>query len=478
MSLVDDYLVEDYKIQCAKINLVKVADDTMNPENQGKMLISGPGYFHVRSNGAITFRIYNEIPVNNEIIHEWNNPIEAADKHYVIAYDYTGKRWIAQKPSLTNISNFLPTRIFPVLGETRRLESSIDINGNDSKGTANGYGIYYREIVKLPYSEIVSQKIQTGDIVKKERLIRTILPVFLEKTEIKLEKEIDEKYFYMHGIYPVDIQENFFDQCLIDALNYCTSSMLKPRLITHFEKSKIKIFINNTNHVLQNEQAILPNILPSWNTKNLEHGPKPELRFSNAFAAYLKYCMRQRKKDEDSNYRNISTIFENLCLSSSESPYNLAESLCIGCEYCFNLLTRDVKFSSINGTVIQELISNIPQEFFHQHHLDKSQIERIRSTLLLLQYPSAGMKLGFLVRHQVITKKQSQAWQAIRNKLLHGSVLSGMSTMKFTQCIVHLIFMFYRLTYQLIGYEGECYDFDDTSNKYKIIDFHLAKFES
>lgn len=38
--------------------------------------------------------------------------------------------------------------------------------------------------------------------------------------------------------------------------------------------------------------------------------------------------------------------------------------------------------------------------------------------------------------------------------------------------------MFYRLTYQLIGYEGDCFNYDVVEAAYKIEEFHYADLTS
>lgn len=58
MSIID-YLAEDYKIQCSNIKVMEISDNVeSNQKDKYLELYSGPGYFHIKSNGTITFWIY------------------------------------------------------------------------------------------------------------------------------------------------------------------------------------------------------------------------------------------------------------------------------------------------------------------------------------------------------------------------------------------------------------------------------------
>lgn len=467
MSIID-YLAEDYKIQCSKIEIRKSSDHSV--------LISGPGYLHVKANGIITFRIYNEITIDKELFREWNS-MEHPYKHYIVALDYSGNKWVGKQPDIIVVSDFLGNNQFPILGNTSQLEGSIEnLNGSDSnseKEICREYSIYYREIVKIPYCSYVEQKTVTDGATINHRLKQTVLPISFKEKVITLQKHIDDKYFYMHGEYPAAVQEDDFDQLLNDCLNFCTSSLLRPRLIVHFYKNKIQFLINNT---FKNRTQVLPNILPSAYTQKLVAGERRSTRFSRAFIAYLNFRLLKGKAEKDVGYRDIGTIFANICASSLKSPFNFAESLCIGCEYCFNLLTKDVQFPKINKSQKQALEQCITEHFSDQ--LDESQISRVKGILSLLLNPSTKMKLDYLKEHQVITNAQLKAWNVIRNKLLHGSVLHDKTQVDFANNIALLLCMFYRLTYQLIGYEGDCFDYDVGEGAYKIVGFHYADLTS
>lgn len=321
-----DYLAEDYRIQCPKIEVRNSSDDSIS--------ISGPGYFHIKANGIIGFRIYNEVPIDNKFFQNWN-AIKDSQKYYIAALDYSGNKWIGKQPDIIEVSDFFRHNQFPVLGNIRLLESSIESpNGSDSnieEDIYRGYGIYYREIVKIPYCSSVEQKTEAGGTVIRERLKQTILPISFQGKVVTLQKDIDDKYFYMHGLYPTGVRENDFDRVLIDCLNYCTSSMLSPRLVAHFYNNRIQFLINNT---FKNRTQILPNILSSTYTKEPVGREYFFARFSNAFTSYLRFRLLQENAEKSVGYQDIGTVFDNLCASSLESPFNFAESLCIGCEYC------------------------------------------------------------------------------------------------------------------------------------------------
>lgn len=388
-----------------------------------------------------------------------------------LAEDYLGQRGIGKEPVIIASLDQILLKQFPIRGETKQL--CISIKRHNSKSIANGFGIYYCEAANIPYSKSAMQKIESEGNTKRQKSASTILPVQYGRQKLELEKDIDDKYFYMHGLYPEDVEKDDFDRILTDCLNYCTSSILMPRLIVHYYDNKICFYINDT---FRNRMQIIPNVLASGRFNKSEVTENASARFSRAFSAYLNFRLLKGKAEKDVGYRDIGTIFANICASSLESPFNFAESLCIGCEYCFNLLTKDVQFPQINKSQKQALEQCITEHFSNQ--LDESQISRIKGILSLLLNPSTKMKLDYLKEHQVITNVQLKAWNVIRNKLLHGSVLHDKTQVDFASNIVLLLCVFYRLIYQLIGYEGDCFNYDVGEGAYKIVEFHYADLTS
>lgn len=467
------YLAEDYKIQCSNIKVMEIPDNVeCNQKDKHLELCSGPGYFHIKSNGTITFWIYNQKSLNINIAFK-ETPVQKIRKRYIIAEDYSGQIWVGKEPVIIASLDQILLKQFPIRGEIKQLRSSIKMINSKSKSIANGFGIYYREVVSIPYSKSAVQKIESEDSTKRLKSVLTILPVQYGRQNLKLERNIGDKYFYMHGLYPEDVQKDDFDRILIDCLNYCTSSILVPRLIVHYYDNKSCFYINDT---FRNRIQIIRNILTSSRFNKSEVTENASARFSRAFSAYLNFRLLKGKAEKDVGYRDIGTIFANICASTLESRLNFAESLCIGCEYCFNLLTKDVQFPKINKSQKQALEQCITENFSDQ--LDKSQILRVKGILSLLLNPSAKMKLDYLKEHQVITNAQLKAWNVIRNKLLHGSVLHDKTQVDFASNIALLLCMFYRLTYQLIGYEGDCFNYDVVEGAYKIEKFHYADLTS
>lgn len=62
-----------------------------------------------------------------------------------------------------------------------------------------------------------------------------------------------------------------------------------------------------------------------------------------------------------------------------------------------------------------------------------------------------------------------QVWLKYRPKLSHGHTLYEANIEEVEKEIAQLICMFYRLVYQIIGYEGDCIDFDENENSFKYV---------
>lgn len=97
MSIID-YLAEDYQIQCSNIKVMEISDNVeSNQKDKYLELYSGPGYFHIKSNGTITFWIYNQKSLDINIVLK-KTPVQKIRKRYIIAEDYLGQRGIGKEP--------------------------------------------------------------------------------------------------------------------------------------------------------------------------------------------------------------------------------------------------------------------------------------------------------------------------------------------------------------------------------------------
>ena len=144
------------------------------------------------------------------------------------------------------------------------------------------------------------------------------------------------------------------------------------------------------------------------------------------------------------------------------------EALCIGCEYCFNKIVNPCEMSTISKKFLDK-IENYIKSISDEFDIDTYQQNRIISFIGGLTYPAPRQKLKLLVEKNIITQKQMQVWLKYRPKLSHGHTLYEANIEEVEKEIAQLICMFYRLVYQIIGYEGDCIDFDENENSFKYV---------
>lgn len=129
-----------------------------------------------------------------------------------LAEDYLGQRGIGKEPVIIASLDQILLKQFPIRGETKQL--CVSIKRHNSKSIANGFGIYYCETANIPYSKSAMQKIESEGNTKRQKSASTILPVQYGRQKLELEKDIDDKYFYMHGLYSEDVEKDDFDRIL------------------------------------------------------------------------------------------------------------------------------------------------------------------------------------------------------------------------------------------------------------------------
>lgn len=302
--------------------------------------------------------------------------------------------------------------------------------------------LYYIQYPEFYYTSKTESETKINGEAVRHKYWRNQGTFNFRERKITLEKSLDEDYFMISAQYWDESLAPNVEVWLQEALDFCTASIVMPRLILRKIDNMEKITLLDTTF---NMIELLPS--PFVNVSGAQ-------LLTYAFSCYLEYCLNKEPLDNDLTLTSLNVLH-----SSKGSGSNFLEILCIACEHCFNEITEDFVKSDFDGDKIDYLKKAIKQ--LDANIFSSDQKNRMAGLLKLLEKPSSNQKMRFLLRNGIITKNQMTTWNSYRNILSHGGNADSSDKLSSVRnAAVELLYMFYRLIYQIIGYSGACFEYD------------------
>lgn len=441
------YLRRKVHIDCKNIQAV-TADD------EEKLLFEGPGFIEICENGCIKYKMYNRVKLTGQSIKYLNFNISNLREFCRLkAEEYDGIIWYGDTWLCTSWGSDF-NGCFVITGNIDQMETVIDYGNYKKAYPVSTYSIYYLDYPRIPFTETLKTHVELGGRVIRQSYRKNLIKVNFHGRDISLEESIDQDYLRIYGKYDYNLGVSSFGKWLMESLNFCVASILVPRMIVKYLDDSIEVFIKETRG--------------DWRCSLIAPFMSDEQSgsFKKAFCSYMNYCA----KNDNIKFSllELSEVFLNICHASNSSQQNFMEALCIGCEYCFNKIVNPCEMSTISKRFLDK-IENYIKSISDEFDIDTYQQNRIISFIGGLTYPAPRQKLKLLVEKNIITQKQMQVWLKYRPKLSHGHTLYEANIEEVEKEIAQLICMFYRLVYQIIGYEGDCIDFDENENSFKYV---------
>lgn len=444
MFLIKPYLQKEFQIECSHMQAVL----TENGSTTEKILFEGPGIIRFSSQGTISFKMFNHIPANQESEKYLNIFSIGDDNHQCLlrAHDYAGYEWVGW------------TNLFCSIWADPRSDFLIDGRLNSITAVIIGAKylsyqeitpacyLYYVQYPELHYTSITESETKINGKAVRHKHWGNQSSFNFRGKKITLGKSLDEDYFMISAQYWDESLAPNVEVWLQEALDFCTASIAKPRLILRKMDNMEKITLLDTTF---NTIELLPS--PFVNVSGAQ-------LLTYAFSCYLEYCLNEEPLDS-LEFNDLTLTFLNVLHSSKGSGSNFLETLCIACEHCFDEITEDFVKSDFDGDKIDYLKKAIKQ--LDANIFSSDQKNRMTGLLKLLEKPSPNQKMRFLLRNGIITKDQMTIWNSYRNILSHGGNADSSDKLSSVRnAAAELLYMFYRLIYQIIGYSGACFEYD------------------
>lgn len=438
-SLPEMYVGKHIEIDCVDIEIHRFED------NQPP-IFKGPGVIMGDKAGRLSYKVYNQIPVNEEIISylkqisEENDPKKTNLHLFAKAYD--SMEWSGgwSIPAL-NIFQALKPYIL-IKGDFDQLSSRVvKIEG---ERLSNCTELVFASQVDFPFAGTVGISAFHGEEVISTSFRRDHHEVTLDDAVIKFQESYDESRLHVIASNGDRFTPPYVENWITEAMTFVTARSVYPRMtIRHFEKDAL-VFVRATPKSTESEMP------PPFSG-----GPDTHDAFWKAFCAYLSNC----KSAQQFEPLEMTKGFSELCLASKGTLQGFLISLSVYIEFCVNLI-----FSSTEGNTTEEdeYKKKLEDLLLHVSGWDRDDIirDRAKGLLSMLHTPSLLNRLDVLVNEGVITETQKKVWRKARPYLAHGNLIDFKREEEFLHIRNHLISMVYRLMLRIVRYKGLVLDYD------------------
>jgi hypothetical protein len=438
-TLPEKYVGKQIEIDCVDVEIHRFED------NQPP-IFKGPGVIIGDKAGRLSYKVYNQIPVTQEIfaylkqIIEENDPRKTNLRLFAKAYD--GMEWNGgwSIPALNIFQALQPYLL--VRGDFDQLASRVaKIEG---ERLSNCTELVFANHVDLPFAGTVRINAFHGEEVISTSFRRDHHEVTLDDSIIKFQESSDESRLHVIASNGDRFTPPYVENWITEAMTFITARLVYPRMtIRHFEKDAL-VFIRATP---RSTESGMP---PPFSGGRATHDA-----FWKAFCAYLSNC----KSAQQFEPLEMTKGFSELCLASKGTLQGFLISLSVYIEFCVNLI---FSLSEANTTEEDEYKKKVKDLVQHVSGWDRDNTirNRAKGLLSMLYAPSLPNRMDVLVNEGVITETQKNVWEKARPYLAHGNLIDFKREEEFWHIRSHLISMVYRLMLRIVGYRGLDLDYD------------------
>lgn len=446
-SFAEKYVGKEFIIDCVDIE-IKGFSDHQPP------IFKGPGQIRGDRSGRLTYKVYNQFPVTNDIfqflktIKESDDPKEKNIRLKAIAYD--GTKWSGSR-SIPEVNLFQAAYLL-VTGEFDQLKTRVEKLVGDKK--INCTELVFDANFDVPFGGTVKIQHFHGEDVIQTSWWGDHHKLIFEGVPILFQKSFDKVRLHVEACHTKGFEPPFAENWITEALVFSTARVIHPRMVIRHFKDDALVTIKSTPISIQN------GMIPPFSS-----APDTGEMFWKSFCAYLSKC---KSVGEFENLK-LTTGFYELCLASKGTLQGLLIPLSLYIEFCVKEI-----FSSSNNveTMEGEYKRKIEGLLQHVSAWDQDDAIKARAIGLLsnLNNPSIPQLIDILVEQGVLTITHKKVWKKARPFLAHGNIIDFSRQEEFWHYRNYLFSMMYRLIYRIIGYKGLVLDYD--GSKFTHIDFN------
>ncbi len=321
-TLPEKYVGKQIEIDCVDVEIHRL-QDSQPP------IFKGPGVIRGDKAGRLSYKVYNQIQVNEEIfaylkqIRKENDPRKTNLR--LSARGYDGMEWSGGW-SIPELNIFQAPHLL-VEGKFDQLGARVQKLEGDR--TSNSTELVFSDHPDLPFAGTVKVESFHGEEVISTSFWGDHHEITFDDSVIGFQKSSDKSRLHVTASDGDRFTPPYVENWITEALIFSTARIIYPRMvIRHFKKDAL-VFIRATPRTIESGMPPL-----------FSYGPHLRDSFWAAFCTYLSKCKSVQQFDP----LELTKGFSELCLASKGTLQGFLISLSIYIEFCVNLI-----FSSLEG---------------------------------------------------------------------------------------------------------------------------------
>lgn len=400
----------------------------------------GPGQIELKSTTAAEFRMFASEKAGAggilrvHLAHA--NPYEMLDQFRLFATDFEGTEWacgwIVPRVEQTSAAGTLLT------GQISSLTTRVS---GDWVSPVAGAELLFQPSFHIPMaaSMVTVHSIADEEICRSWRVGRHTLELL--GSRIEFAQDPTDDLLWITANTSAELPHLYLENWLSEPLRILLGQLRYPRLVArNFGDGSAFVSIRQSPRAFRN--ASIGSLLASELVRSTE-------RFWQLYAALLTMIAKDRNEEGNPNFEahRITRLYEEIIQGSQGSRWVWCLTLASAAEALAKMLMRpedqQAEFPAADLKSIKKTVS------------DWKGAEEVRSRVLnsigFLSRKSVAAFLRDLVKRGVIERRHEEAWDKVRNNVMHGNLVMPWSSQEEDENIIALAEVVHTLTREIAG---------------------------
>jgi hypothetical protein len=400
----------------------------------------GPGQIELKSTVAAEFRMFASAKDDASGILKVHlahaNPYERLDQFRLFVTDFEGTEWacgwIVPYVEQTSAAGTLLT------GKISSLMTRVS---EDWVCPAAGVELLFQPSFHIP----MAATIQTVHVIADEEIGRSWRvgrhTLELLGSRIEFAQDPSDDLLWITANPSVELPHLYLENWLSEPLRILLGQLHYPRLVArNFGDGSAFVSVRQSPRAFRN--ASIGSLLAS------ELAPSTE-RFWELYAALLTLIAKDRDTDGHPNFEEnrITRFYEEIIQASQGSRWVWCLTLASAAEALAKMLMRPEDQQPEFSTAALKSIKKTVSEWKG----DEQVRSRVLNSIGFLNRKSVAAFLHDLVKREAIERRHWEAWDKVRNNVMHGNLVTPWSSQEEDENIIALAELVHSLTREIAG---------------------------
>ncbi len=402
----------------------------------------GPGQINIKSSTAIEFKIFASSPqveAFQRLLRAHSNPYDRLNQFNMFATDYEGVEWACGEtlPKVDSVSE----NDALVTGEVRSLYAAVN---SDQVSRESGVELLFQPGFSLPLetSMLTVHSIGTEEIQRTYQMAKHTLTLMGATIEFFRESSGDALWITANA--SEEMPHLCLENWLSEPFRILFGQLIYPRLVArNLGNGSAHVSLRPSPPMLLKASTSIGSLLSSENAVTTA-------RFWELYKALLTMIATARNEQgfPDFESHRVTRFYEEIIQASQGSRWVWCLTLAGVAEGIAKLLMKPDERTTGYDEVEIEGLKRVIEAWKEG---DKDLKQRVLGYVAHLNDKTIGKFLHELVERNLLDSQHEAAWKDMRNKVMHGNLVTPWSTEDEDAKVIALAELVHNLTRELCG---------------------------